>query len=78
MKVLEEFAGVLPFDDKASPQVIKREFGLSKNAFKRAVGGLLKSRKDRNKGRTYLYKEERTGEITWDLHIFMCIQSTAF
>ena len=38
-----EFAGVLPFDDKASPQVIEREFGLSKNAFKRAVGHLLKS-----------------------------------
>lgn len=40
--VIEEFAGVLPFDDKASPEVIKREFGLSKNAFKRAVGHLLK------------------------------------
>lgn len=40
--VIDEFAGVLPFDDKASPEVIKREFGLSKNAFKRAVGHLLK------------------------------------
>ena len=43
--VIEEFAGVLPFDDKASPEVIKREFGLSKNAFKRAVGHLLKEGK---------------------------------
>ena len=42
MKVLDEFAGVLPFDDKASPEVIRREFGLTKNAFKRAVGHLLK------------------------------------
>lgn len=42
MGVIDEFAGVLPFDDKASPEVIKREFGLSKNAFKRAVGHLLK------------------------------------
>ena len=33
--IIEEFAGVLPFDDKASPEVIRREFGLSKNAFKR-------------------------------------------
>ena len=33
------------FDDKASPEVIKREFGLSKNAFKRAVGHLLKEGK---------------------------------
>ena len=42
MKVIEEFDGVLPFTDKASPEVIKREFSLSKNAFKRAVGHLLK------------------------------------
>ena len=42
MQVIEEFAGVLPFSDKASPEVIKRETGLSKNAFKRAVGKLYK------------------------------------
>lgn len=42
MGVIEEFSGVLPFNDKASPEVIKREFGLSKNAFKRGVGKLLK------------------------------------
>ena len=42
MKVIEEFEGVLPFNDKVSPEIIKREFGLSKNAFKRAVGRLLK------------------------------------
>ena len=42
MKVIEEFDGVLPFGDKASPEVIKRELGLSKNAFKRGVGRLLK------------------------------------
>lgn len=45
LSVIEEFAGVLPFDDKVSPEVIKREFGLSKNAFKRAVGHLLKEGK---------------------------------
>lgn len=42
MQVIEEFDGVLPFSDKASPEIIQREFGLSKNAFKRAVGRLLK------------------------------------
>ncbi len=42
-KVIDEFAAVLPFDDKVSPQVIEREFGLSKNAFKRAVGHMLKN-----------------------------------
>ena len=42
MKVIEEFEGVLPFNDKVSPEIIKREFGLSKNAFKRAGGRLVK------------------------------------
>ena len=52
-----EFAGVLPFDDKASPEVIRREFGLSKNAFKRAVGHLLKEGKIQIKDRRiYLVK----------------------
>lgn len=41
---IKEFAGVLPFDDKASPETIQREFGLSKGAFKRAVGNLLKEK----------------------------------
>ena len=44
LQVIDEFAGVLPFDDKASPEVIQREFGLSKAAFKRAVGHLLKEK----------------------------------
>ena len=42
MQVIDEFAGVLPFNDRVSPEIIKREFGLSKNAFKRAVGRLLR------------------------------------
>ena len=42
MKAIEEFGGVLPFSDKASPEVIKRELSMIKNAFKRAVGRLLK------------------------------------
>ncbi len=45
MQVIESFDGVLPFDDKASPEVIKREFKMSKNAFKRAVGKLYKERR---------------------------------
>lgn len=45
LKVLDEFAGVLPFDDRVSPEIIKREFGLSKAAFKRAVGHLMKEKK---------------------------------
>ena len=45
LKALDEFAGVLPFGEKASPEVIKRELHMSKNAFKRALGGLLKEKK---------------------------------
>ena len=43
--LIEEQGGVLPFDDKASPEKIQEEAGLSKNAFKRAVGRLLKEGK---------------------------------
>lgn len=45
MKVIDEFDGVLPFSDKAEPEVIKRELNMSKNQFKRAVGRLYKERR---------------------------------
>lgn len=45
IELLESYAGVLPFSEKASPEVIKRETGLSKNAFKRAIGHLYKERR---------------------------------
>ncbi|MBQ6887176.1 MAG: S1 RNA-binding domain-containing protein [Lachnospiraceae bacterium] len=43
MEIIESFDGVLPFNDKARPETIKRETGMSKNEFKRAVGNLLKA-----------------------------------
>ncbi|MCI7469333.1 MAG: S1-like domain-containing RNA-binding protein [Lachnospiraceae bacterium] len=45
MSIIDSYAGVLPFTEKASPEVILRETGLSKAAFKRAVGHLYKERK---------------------------------
>ena len=45
VKRMEEQGGKLPFTDKADPEKIKNELGLSKNAFKRAVGRLLKENK---------------------------------
>ena len=42
---LKEKNGVLPFNDRVEPEIIRREFNLSKNAFKRAVGYLLKEGK---------------------------------
>jgi len=43
LEVIDSFDGVLPFTDKAIPEVIKREMQMSKNEFKRAVGHLLKT-----------------------------------
>lgn len=45
LQVLSEYDGVLPFNDKVSPEIIERELHMSKNAFKRAVGRLLKEGK---------------------------------
>lgn len=43
LRLLDSYEGVIPFNDKASPEIIKRETGMSKNEFKRAVGRLLKA-----------------------------------
>ena len=46
--VLDEIkkrGGRLPFNDKASPELIRSQFNMSKNEFKRAVGRLFKERK---------------------------------
>lgn len=45
MKKLQENKGVLPFTDKASPELIREQMDMSKNEFKRAVGNLLKAGK---------------------------------
>ena len=45
MEAIDSFDGALPFTDKASPEVIRREMQMSKNEFKRAVGHLLKEGK---------------------------------
>ncbi|MCD7836501.1 MAG: S1-like domain-containing RNA-binding protein [Lachnospiraceae bacterium] len=42
LELLKSYNGMLPFNDKASPELIKSETGMSKNEFKRAVGRLLK------------------------------------
>lgn len=47
-RILEEidaYNGVLPFTDKASPDIIRDKISMSKNEFKRAVGRLLKEGK---------------------------------
>lgn len=45
LALMEKHGGSISFTDKASPELIKQETGMSKNEFKRAVGRLLKERK---------------------------------
>lgn len=45
LEIIASYDGVLPFTDKANPEVIRRETGMSKNEFKRAIGNLLKKGK---------------------------------
>ena len=48
VRVIEQkYDGRLPFTDKADPEKIREEFGMSKAAFKRGVGRLLKAGKVR-------------------------------
>lgn len=54
MERISKNDGFLPFTDKAEPERIKAEFGMSKAAFKRAVGRLLKQGRitiDENQGK---------------------------
>ena len=56
--IRDEYNGVLPFDDKASPDQIRDIFGLSKAAFKRAVGKLYRERLIRlEDGRIFISEE---------------------
>lgn len=45
LSLIASYNGVLPFSEHATPEVIKRETGMSKNEFKKAVGNLYKNRK---------------------------------
>lgn len=45
LSIIDSYDGVLPFTEKADPEVIRRETGMSKNEFKRAAGRLFKERK---------------------------------
>lgn len=44
MDALEANHGQLPFSDKSDPNKIRKAFGLSKKAFKKAIGGLYRQR----------------------------------
>lgn len=58
--IIRSYQGVLPFNDRADAAVIRREFGISRNAFKRAVGHLLKEKKIRITDTTIELTEDQT------------------
>ncbi|MGD6833806.1 CvfB family protein [Sutcliffiella halmapala] len=63
MDYLEMRGGAMPYSDKSAPEDIKERFLISKAAFKRAMGKLLKEGLVTQKeGWTYLKKEEEQGE----------------
>lgn len=60
-KILSALAarGRMPYTDETAPEIIKEKFGISKAAFKRAIGRLLKEGKiQQSDGWTYLRKDE--------------------
>lgn len=55
LKYMDERGGKMPFTDKSDPDAIKNEFNISKAAFKRAMGKLLKEKKVEQKdGYTFI------------------------
>ena len=58
LALLRERHGKMPYSDATSPEVIRDKFGVSKAAFKRALGHLLKDGKiEQRDGWTYLREE---------------------
>lgn len=63
MAFLEQRKGKMPYSDKTDPEVIKAKFGISKAAFKRALGHLMKDKKIYQKdGWTYVQDEATQSE----------------
>lgn len=55
LKQLEDQEGMIPFSDKSDPEDIRGTFNISKAAFKRALGKLMKEGKiEQRDGNTYL------------------------
>lgn len=52
---LEKVGGEMPFGDRSDAQAIRENFQMSKSAFKRALGGLMRQKKvEQRDGKTFL------------------------
>ncbi len=61
LSLLKERHGKMPYSDSTSPEVIRDKFGISKAAFKRALGHLLREgRIEQRDGWTFLLEETET------------------
>ena len=59
LQVLRSRGGQMPYSDNSPPEIIKEKFNISKAAFKRAMGRLLKDRLiEQKEGWTYLINNE--------------------
>ncbi len=59
LDILKERGGAMPYSDKTAPDVIQQKFNLSKGAFKRALGKLMKDNIIyQDDGWTYLVERE--------------------
>ncbi|UFU01201.1 S1-like domain-containing RNA-binding protein [Radiobacillus kanasensis] len=55
LEYLDDYDGVMSFTDKSDPELIQKTFKISKAAFKRALGKLMKEGKvEQRDGKTYL------------------------
>lgn len=50
---LQSMGGKMAFNDKSNPDEIKATFGISKGQFKKALGGLMKAKKNQTKSRRH-------------------------
>lgn len=61
LELLSERKGKMPYSDKSAPEVIKDKFNISKAAFKRALGRLMKRGLiEQREGWTYLVSHSNT------------------
>jgi predicted RNA-binding protein (virulence factor B family) len=59
LAVLRDRGGQMPYSDDSPPEIIKEKFNISKAAFKRAIGRLLKDKLiEQKEGWTYLINKE--------------------
>lgn len=67
MVLLEGRGGKMPYSDDTGPEIIRQKFGISKAAFKRALGRLIRSGLvEQREGWTYLLKDNSSEDTTAD------------